>query len=107
MYSLKSIIVLVFLCISSSAFAQQNPIYHSGWIDFNKNSIKDIFEDPSQPIDKRINDLLSQMTVDEKTCQCATLYGYKRVLKDEMPTSEWKNEVWKDGIANIDEMLNG
>ena len=66
----------------------------------------DVFEDPSQPIDKRINDLLSQMTVEEKTCQLATLYGYKRVLKEEMPTESWKHEVWKDGIANIDEELN-
>jgi beta-glucosidase len=46
------------------------------------------------------------MTVDEKTCQMATLYGYKRVLKEEMPAPSWKNEVWKDGIANIDEELN-
>ena len=66
----------------------------------------DVFEDPSQPIDKRVEDLLSQMTVEEKTCQLATLYGYKRVLKEEMPTPSWKNEVWKDGIANIDEELN-
>src|ERR1700744_3403302 len=81
-------------------------IYHKGWIDFNKNGKMDVFEDPSQPIDKRIADLLSQMTVAEKTCQRATLYGYKRVLKEEMPTPSWKNEVWKDGIANIDEELN-
>jgi len=66
----------------------------------------DVFEDPSQPIDKRVADLLSQMTVEEKTCQLATLYGYKRVLKEEMPAESWKNEVWKDGIANIDEELN-
>lgn len=66
----------------------------------------DVFEDPSQPIEKRIADLLSQMTVEEKTCQLATLYGYKRVLKEEMPAESWKNEVWKDGIANIDEELN-
>lgn len=66
----------------------------------------DVFEDPSQPIDKRINDLLNQMTVEEKTCQLATLYGYKRVLKEEMPTESWKHEIWKDGIANIDEELN-
>jgi beta-glucosidase len=46
------------------------------------------------------------MTLEEKTCQMATLYGYGRVLKDEMPTAEWKNEIWKDGIANIDENLN-
>lgn len=81
-------------------------IYHEGWIDFNKNGKKDIFEDAAQPVEKRVSDLLSQMTVDEKTAQMATLYGYKRVLKDELPTPEWKKEVWKDGIANIDEHLN-
>src|SRR3982751_4338053 len=89
-----------------TARAQEKTIYHKGWIDFNKNGKKDVFEDPAQPIEKRITDLLSQMTVEEKTCQMATLYGYKRVLKEEMPTPSWKNEVWKDGIANIDEELN-
>ena len=87
-------------------FAQQKNIYHKGWVDFNKNGKMDVFEDPSQPINKRIADLLSQMTVEEKTCQLATLYGYKRVLKEEMPAESWKNEIWKDGIANIDEELN-
>jgi hypothetical protein len=71
--------------LSFSASAQQKNIYHKGWVDFNKNGKMDVFEDPSQTIDKRVADLLSQMTVDEKTCQMATLYGYKRVLKDEMP----------------------
>ncbi|SEP04631.1 beta-glucosidase [Mucilaginibacter sp. OK283] len=92
--------------LTLSASAQQKNIYHKGWIDFNKNGKMDVFEDPSQTIDKRVADLLSQMTVDEKTCQMATLYGYKRVLKDEMPVANWKNEIWKDGIANIDEELN-
>ncbi len=82
-------------------------IYHDAWIDFNKNGKKDIFEDPTQPVDLRIADLLAQMTVEEKTCQTATLYGFGRVLKDEQPTPEWKQEIWKDGIANIDEDLNG
>jgi beta-glucosidase len=86
--------------------AQQKSIYHKGWVDFNKNGKMDVFEDPSQTVNKRITDLLSQMTVEEKTCQLATLYGYKRVLKEEMPAESWKNEVWKDGIANIDEELN-
>jgi len=92
--------------LTLSASAQQKNIYHKGWIDFNKNGKMDVFEDPSQTIDKRVADLLGQMTVDEKTCQMATLYGYKRVLKDEMPVANWKNEIWKDGIANIDEELN-
>jgi beta-glucosidase len=47
------------------------------------------------------------MTVEEKTCQMATLYGTGRVLLDPLPTERWKNEIWKDGIANIDEQLNG
>jgi beta-glucosidase len=82
-------------------------IYHAGWIDLNKNGKMDVYEDPHAPIDKRIEDLLSQMTLEEKTCQTATLYGYGRVLKDELPTPEWKDRIWKDGIANIDEHLNG
>lgn len=99
-------LLLPLLGLALSASAQQKNIYHKGWVDFNKNGRMDVFEDPSQTIEKRVNDLLSQMTVEEKTCQMATLYGYKRVLKDEMPVPNWKNEIWKDGIANIDEELN-
>jgi beta-glucosidase len=82
-------------------------IYHDGWIDLNKNGKKDIYEDPAQPVEKRLDDLISQMTVDEKTAQMATLYGYTRVLKDYLPTVNWKNEHWKDGVGNIDEHLTG
>jgi len=82
-------------------------IYHSGWNDLNKNGRMDIYENPKVPVERRITDLLSQMTLEEKTCQTATLYGYNRVLKDELPTADWKNQIWKDGIANIDEHLNG
>ena len=35
-------------------------IYKKTWIDFNKNGIKDVYEDPSAPIEARIADLLSQ-----------------------------------------------
>lgn len=82
-------------------------IYHNGWIDFNKNNKKDIYEDPNAPIEDRIEDLLSQMNIEEKTNQMVTLYGYKRVLQDDLPTSEWENKLWKDGIGAIDEHLNG
>ena len=85
----------------------QKKIYQKGWIDFNKNGKKYIYEDPSQPIDKRVEDLLKQMTVEEKTCQLGTIYGYGAVLKDTLPTDEWKTRIWKDGIGNIDEHLNG
>lgn len=82
-------------------------MYRKGWIDFNKNGVKDVYEDPNTPIDARIEDLLGQMTLDEKTCQMVTLYGYQRVLKDDLPTPEWKQALWKDGIGAIDEHLNG
>src|SRR5437868_3696784 len=82
-------------------------IYHDGWIDMNKNGRKDVYEDQKADISARVEDLLSQMTLDEKTCQTATLYGFGRVLQDELPTPEWKKKIWKDGIANIDEHLNG
>lgn len=100
------------LCIAVSlcagVYAGNNPgIYKKGWIDFNKNGVKDIYEDPSAPIEARVKDLLSQMTLEEKTCQMATLYGSGRVLKDSLPTEKWKDEIWKDGIANIDEQANG
>jgi beta-glucosidase len=100
------LLVILLSFLSNEGFAQVQSIYHDGWIDFNKNGKKDVFEDPSQPVEKRVADLLSQMTLNEKTCQLATLYGFGRVLKDELPTAQWKNEVWKDGIANIDEDLN-
>ena len=102
--------LLIFIFITSlqvvNVFGQQASIYHTNWIDFNKNGKMDVFEDPKQPVDARVKDLLSQMTLDEKTCQLATLYGFGRVLKDELPTDKWKTKIWKDGIANIDEHLN-
>ena len=120
---MKKIALCGFLCISISLLAQdpripkekdlityklpKNPIYHDGWIDFNKNGKMDIFEDPSASIEDRVEDLLRQMNTDEKTCQMVSLYGYKRVLTDDLPTPEWKNKLWKDGVGAIDEHLNG
>ncbi|QDT00919.1 sialate O-acetylesterase [Adhaeretor mobilis] len=82
-------------------------LYHQGWIDLNKNGKRDTYEDSTASIDARTEDLLSQMNVNEKTCQLVTLYGYKRVVKDDLPTPKWKESIWKDGLANIDEHING
>jgi beta-glucosidase len=89
------------------SFKPLTSTYKHGWIDLNKDGKKDIYEDPKQPVNARTADLLSKMTLEEKTCQMATLYGWHRVLKDSLPTADWKNRIWKDGIANIDEHLNG
>ena len=117
---MKNLIALTLLLGGSTLLCAQKPaktpatykpvkseMYRKGWIDFNKNGVKDVYEDPSAPLEARIENLLQQMTLDEKTCQMVTLYGYKRVLKDDLPTPEWKELLWKDGIGAIDEHLNG
>jgi beta-glucosidase len=106
---MKTSLVLIafFLFLVPLNHTPKKDIYHSGWIDLNKNGRIDVYENPKVDIEKRISDLLSQMNLEEKTCQTATLYGYNRVLKDELPTPDWKNQIWRDGIANIDEHLNG
>lgn len=105
---MKKIILsgLAMLC-TTSLFAKSPDIYRKGWTDFNKNGIKDVYEDPGAPVEARVADLLSQMTIEEKTCQMATLYGSGRVLKESWPVESWSAEIWKDGIGNIDEQANG
>lgn len=93
--------------IPSKYILKNKTIYKKGWIDFNKNGKMDVYENPKADINDRIEDLLRQMNLEEKTCQMVTLYGYKRVLPDDLPTPEWKNKLWKDGIGAIDEHLNG
>src|SRR6266478_9821726 len=106
-FVLPAIVFNFFLAVPAQELTARKDIYHTGWIDLNKNGRMDIYENPKIDIETRISDLISQMTIEEKTCQTATLYGYNRVLKDELPTMEWKKEIWKDGTANIDEHLNG
>lgn len=104
---MKYIFLIALSLFAVSTHAQTKSSNQIKWIDFNKNGKLDVYEDPNEKTEKRIAHLLSLMTVEEKTCQMATLYGYGRVLKDQLPTPAWKNEIWKDGIANIDEQLNG
>ncbi|HEV2453995.1 MAG TPA: glycoside hydrolase family 3 N-terminal domain-containing protein, partial [Verrucomicrobiae bacterium] len=42
---------------------------HGTWLDLDKNGIKDVYEDPSQPTDRRVADLLQRMTLVEKLGQ--------------------------------------
>lgn len=83
------------------------PIYHDGWIDLAKSGVEYPYENPALDIEKRIDDLIARMTLDEKTAQMATVYGYSRFSTDALPTPEWKQELWKDGVGNIDEEHNG
>lgn len=103
----KRYLILALICAGEVNVSAKNTIYQKGWIDFNKNGVKDVYEDPSAPLEARVQNLLDQMNLEEKTCQMATLYGSGRVLNDALPTPAWKSEIWKDGIGNIDEEHNG
>jgi hypothetical protein len=58
---MMSFLILSYFLISNSSLAQQKP-----WIDFNRNSKMDVYENPEAQTDQRANDLLSRMTVEEK-----------------------------------------
>lgn len=55
------LLFILFLILSASSTAQ-----NIKWIDFNQNGKKDIYEDPTALLDERVNDLLSQMAIEEK-----------------------------------------
>jgi len=67
----RSLAGLSFQVIADPATAGKKfpVIYQQGWLDLNKNGRKDVYEDPSQPLEKRIADLLKQMTQEEKIGQ--------------------------------------
>lgn len=66
--STKNYLSLLLLCAFAAASCNNgagttaNPAYR----DLNKNGKMDVYEDSSQPIPKRVDDLLHQMTLEEK-----------------------------------------
>jgi beta-glucosidase len=62
----KSTLTLPLLAVSFLGMGQKLKVYHKDWIDFNKNGKKDVFEDRKAPIDKRVENLLSQMNLVQK-----------------------------------------
>jgi beta-glucosidase len=66
---MKSVYCLVGIVFATTALAVDTAIYQQGWIDLNKNGVKDIYEDPAQPVEKRVENLLSQMSLEEKIGQ--------------------------------------
>ena len=52
-----------------AARGSEPSMYHGDWNDLSKNGKKDLYEDPAQPIEKRVADLLARMTLDEKIGQ--------------------------------------
>ena len=85
---MKRAFFLIGIVLAISVQAAVVPdMYRDGWIDFNKNGTKDVFEDPAQPLEKRVADLLGQLTLEEKIGQMhQTTYdtGAEKLYKDEI-----------------------
>lgn len=69
---LYTLVILLAAVVMTSASPPN--IYQNGWIDFNKNGRKDVYEDPSRSPEKRVADLLKRMTLDEKIGQLFQAY---------------------------------
>jgi beta-glucosidase len=91
----------LFVVLAATA-ADTNSIYHKdpssplastrqSWIDLNKNGKKDIYEDPAQPVAKRVDNLLRRMTLEEKIGQLwqpAMLADSDKKLADKLKRGE-------------------
>lgn len=56
------LVLLVLLSWKNMTGTNTSPSFR----DLNKNGKMDVYEDPSQPVEARVKDLLSQMTLEEK-----------------------------------------
>jgi len=77
---------------------KKKEIYHRDWIDFNKNGIMDPYEDPRRPVEERVEDLLSRMTLEEKITQLE-----RHLMPYYLPPKEgatWINEIQRKSIEN-------
>ena len=87
--------VLSFSLIDKNAYAYR---------DLNKNGKLDVYEDIKQPIEKRVQDLLKQMTIEEKAGMM--FYVMTRVNNDgsieEKPATDFLSSVSAIGVNEID-----
>src|SRR5664279_187624 len=58
--------IVALLCTTTLSFTNKKFSVDAAFRDLNKNGKMDIYEDKTQPIEKRIADLLQQMTIEEK-----------------------------------------
>ena len=79
-------------------------LFTSFYFVFAYSSFADpLYKDPSQPLDKRVEDLLSKMTLEEKTAQLQGIWMFRRELEsntgDFVPTKS--KEILGNGIGHV------
>ena len=88
--------------IAESGFIRSDDGY--SFRDLNKNGKLDVYEDIKQPVEKRVQDLLKQMTLEEKAGMM--FYSPVRVNADgtieEQPAKDFLSSISPVGINEID-----
>jgi beta-glucosidase len=73
--------------------------------DLNKNGKMDVYEDPKQPVEKRVQDLLKQMTLEEKAGMM--FYSATRTNSDgsieEKPAKDFLSSISPVGVNEMDQ----
>ncbi len=92
---MKSVFCLLGIVLATTALAVDPTIYHEGWIDLNKNGMKDVYEDPTQPVEKRVENLLSQMTLEEKIGQL------RQRIADVDAVKMWGDQIQRGNIGSF------
>jgi hypothetical protein len=92
---MKSVFCLATIFIATTALAVDTNIFHEGWIDLNKNGMKDVYEDPAQPVEKRVENLLSQMSLEEKIGQL------RQRIHDVGAVKIWGKEIQRGDIGSF------
>lgn len=67
---MKFAVFLTGWALASAVYGSEtNVLLHPGWLDLNKDGQQNPYEDPGQPVERRVADLLGRMTLDEKIGQ--------------------------------------
>lgn len=110
LHFLKPLFLLGILTFALSCGSKTDKKEENTYRDLNKNGEMDIYEDASQSITNRVNDLLSQMTLEEKA---GMLFNSDVGLVGEPPVEAYKaqvdslkiNHMGMPGLATTKEMM--
>jgi beta-glucosidase len=92
---MKRVLLLTAILFALNALGTVPEMYHDGWIDFNKNGTKDVYEDPTQPVEKRVADLMAQMSLEEKIGQL------HQTTRDTNAVKIYKDEISRGDMGSF------
>ncbi len=92
---MKRVFFLIGFMSALNALGTVPEFYHEDWIDFNKNGTKDVYEDSTQPVEKRVDDLLRQMTLEEKIGQL------HQTTRDKNAEKIYKEEIQRGDMGSF------